>query len=61
MTCTKNCSDCLYGVPKKIIDRCANPYSSCNGDCQNCTKAWVKSVKWICTVDVVYGRGTRGI
>lgn len=60
MTCTKNCSDCLYGVPKKVV-MCVDPYSTCNGDCQNCTKTLVKSIKWVCTRGIAYGVGSRGI
>lgn len=49
MTCTKNCRDCIYGVPQAKM-RCRNPNSTCDGMCYKCSYRSEVSVRYFCTM-----------
>ena len=55
MTCSNDCRDCIYGVPKTSME-CNNQNATCDGACYKCCWASEKSVRYICTSGVAYGR-----
>ena len=47
MTCNRDCSKCIYGIPRKTY-RCNSPNTTCDNDCSNCRSASDESVEWFC-------------
>lgn len=48
MTCTKDCRNCIYGIPQAKV-KCGNPNSTCDGLCYKCIFRIEVSTKYICT------------
>ena len=57
MTCSKQCRDCIYGIPRVTLI-CTNPNSTCDGNCYKCRWAVERIIKYVCTSEIAYGRGT---
>lgn len=58
MTCTKECSKCIYGIPKTKV-KCGEPNSTCDGLCYKCKNRIEVRITWKCTANVAYGHNTK--
>ena len=47
MTCSQDCKNCIYGIPKYTM-RCGDKNITCNGECNKCPYRIIISTNYIC-------------